>query len=203
MSDNNSSCDDSDSSDSSSSEDEQIQKPIFISKKQRIKQLTQEDQKLNEDRQKQILLSKLENNDSKSLTEVATDNADDLFDGIDDTDDLDPEQEYDAWKQRELMRFERDQKIIEQQELQKEEELRRSEMTEIEKVKEFQSRKKQQDDTKSNSNDNNHGYYHKGVFYNDEDKEDMANLLKRDYTEIANDNDNLKDHSRPTRLKLD
>lgn len=124
----NESCESSSESSSSSEDEQPQQKPIFITKKNRTQQATttttQPDQSPTHNREKQVLLSKLESKEHRQLAEIMTDSLQE-FDGVDDTDDLDPEKEYLAWKQRELERYNRDQKIIEQQELEKEEELRR------------------------------------------------------------------------------
>ncbi|RLV94781.1 hypothetical protein JA1_001591 [Spathaspora sp. JA1] len=115
----------SDSSSGSSSEEEQVQiaKPVFISKKQRSEQ-SQQSQPAEEERKRQVLMSKL-STDQTITPESELNKKQDDFDGIDDTDDLNPEEEYNAWKQREILRFNRDQNLIISKELEKEEALTR------------------------------------------------------------------------------
>lgn len=88
-------------SDSDSGSDRPMVKPVFLSKSKRQPgQSPQEDT----DRLKRITLSKAEHSlqvDEKEVKE-------DQFDGIQDTDDVDPEAEYLEWMQREYQRYQRD-----------------------------------------------------------------------------------------------
>lgn len=146
---NSSSNEDSTTDSSSSSEEEEeeeevvITKPIYISKSIRNKndclnsqthkesnqkegQSEEENSSdLNEDinKKKQITISKLDHQVIQVIPEVNDNKLE--FDGINDTDDINPELEYENWKQRELNRFKRDQDIIKQIELEKEDQLRR------------------------------------------------------------------------------
>lgn len=92
----------SESSSESSSEDE-IAKPVYVLKKQ---------QGESNNASRKILLSQLELKGTKVDTE-------DRYD-VDDTDDLDPQLEYENWKQREKLRFLRDQQLIRDAEMEKE-----------------------------------------------------------------------------------
>ncbi|EMG49454.1 hypothetical protein G210_5778 [Candida maltosa Xu316] len=109
------------SSSSSSEEEVLITKPVYISKTQRNEPPKQNDDEASSERQKQIINSKLDQKiePKESVTEK------DEYDGIDDTDDINPEIEFENWKLRELERFKRDQEIIKQLELEKEDQLRR------------------------------------------------------------------------------
>lgn len=92
----------SESSSESSSEDE-IAKPVYVLKKQ---------QGESTNASRKVLLSQLELKGTKEDTE-------DRYD-VDDTDDLDPQLEYENWKQREKLRFLRDQQLIRDAEMEKE-----------------------------------------------------------------------------------
>lgn len=100
------------------------------------------------------------------------------FSGVDDTDNLDPEQEYALWKLRELQRRQRDRLRLEQLETEKEELLRRQQGTRVEEEPAIVTEAPKQ----------------LGSFYADGVEE---KLLKRDYGEV----EDLGDHSRPTRYK--
>ncbi|EAZ63148.2 predicted protein [Scheffersomyces stipitis CBS 6054] len=203
----NSSSSGSESSDSgsyeSSSEDELILQPVFLTKSQRSKKTESED---NENRSKQALLSKIDNNISNSINDLTVD-SETLYDGIDDTDDLDPEKEYSDWKERELARFNRDRLAWQLEEQEQDEKIRRQQLTEEELQQRFEDKKLQHKETTgisaavSNVTVGTAGtskIYHKGAFYHDD--EDIDKLLKRDYAQV--DEDNKKDHSRPTKLKF-
>lgn len=101
------------------------------------------------------------------------------FSGIDDTDNVDPEQEYALWKLRELQRRQRDRLQLEQLETEKEDLLRRQQGT----LGPKEASASASDVPKQ-----------LGSFYADGIDE---KLLKRDYGEV----EDLGDHSRPTRYK--
>ncbi len=98
--------------------------------------------------------------------------------GVDDTDGVDPEAEYDAWKMRELKRIKR----------QKEEEERiRKEYEELERRRNMTDAERRQDELDAGIDRFNKDkgqqkfmqrYYHKGAFYQD----DAGDLMTRDYT---------------------
>ena len=111
-----------DSSSSSSSEEETIIKPVFISQRKSQQSTTKEISRVEEEqRKKEILNSKLDQKEA-SIEETQRDE----FDGVDDTDDIEPELEYENWKTRELLRLKRDFEIIKQLELEKEDQLKRN-----------------------------------------------------------------------------
>ncbi|KAK7683926.1 hypothetical protein QCA50_012897 [Cerrena zonata] len=101
-----------------SESDRPMVKPVFLSKSKRQPgQSPQEDT----DRLKRITLSKAEHSlqvDEKEVKE-------DQFDGIQDTDDVDPEAEYLEWMQREYQRYQRDRSTLKLEEDEKDALVRR------------------------------------------------------------------------------
>lgn len=99
------------------------------------------------------------------------------FNDVDDTDGIDPEAEYAAWKLRELQRIKRDRDEMAQLAREQEEVERRRAMTDAERraddaaagVDRFHKERSQMAFMQR--------YYHKGAFYQD----DEAEVLKRDY----------------------
>lgn len=199
---------DSESYESSSSE-EVVLKPVFVSKNQRKSHVNQQNSKPNDtnrstqtkiivdkeigetDRKKEIALN-------KATHEVKVEKTDgDEFDGTDDADDIYPEKEYDEWKIREKDRYKRDRERIMQEEQMKDEIVRRGNLTEQELIDDFKKRRQDKDSPASSKPKD----YHKGAFFND--NEDIDTLLKRTYEHVGgDDDDNDKDHSRPTKLKF-
>lgn len=99
---------------------------------------------------------------------------------LSDTDGKNPEEEFSAWRIRELTRIKRDREVKVAREMEKQEVLRRREMPEEERLKEDLKRVKEINDEKE-KNRSDIGflqkYYHKGAFFQDMD------ILKRDYNE--------------------
>lgn len=104
------------------------------------------------------------------------------YDSIDDTDNVDPEKEYEMWKLREKTRRNRDRRRLEEIEKEKEELLRRQRQRGTEKTGGFDKETKEANKS------------HLGSFYADSIEE---RLLKRDYKDV----ENRGDHSRPTKYK--
>ena len=101
-------------------------------------------------------------------------------DEVDDTDGLDPEAEYAAWKLRELKRIKRDREAIEERERELAEVERRKNLTEEERRAEdddFIAKQKEEKDGKAKMA-YMQKYYHKGAFFQDDLKAD--GLDKRD-----------------------
>lgn len=101
---------------------------------------------------------------------------------VDDTDGLDPEGEFEAWRQRELSRLARDREaiLVRQKELEELESFRS--LPEAEKERLGRERAAQQAAEKKEQRGNPgfmQKYYHKGSFFQDMD------ILKRDYTETT------------------
>lgn len=89
---------------------------------------------------------------------------------MDDTDDVDPEAEYAAWKLRELKRIKRDREAIEEREKELAEVERRKNLTEDERKREddeFLAKQKEEKDGKGKMA-YMQKYYHKGAFFQDD-----------------------------------
>lgn len=104
------------------------------------------------------------------------------FDGIEDTDNLDPAHEFEMWEVRERERKQRDRKKLEEIEQEKEDALRR------------QMNRDHGGTGDTRDQDSNGNGSQLGVFYSSSID---GNLLKRDYRDV----EDLGDHSRPTRYK--
>lgn len=172
---------DSGSGSSSDSDSPPLPKPVFVNRAKRNQ--ANEISNSEEISAKTSIISKLQN------YEPAKEQEPDEVE-IDDTDDVDPEGEFDAWRARELFRFNRDRQILETHQLEIQERLKRETMSEQELIREFQNTKKTETPGKPPSSTSR---YHKGAFYNDD--EDGKEFLKREYV------DESVDHSRPTKLK--
>ncbi|SJX65567.1 related to microfibril-associated protein [Sporisorium reilianum f. sp. reilianum] len=99
---------------------------------------------------------------------------------VDDTDGLDPDAEFDAWRQRELARLQRDRDALVAQRAEQAELERFRALPEAEKERLGRERAAQQQAEKKKHRGNPaflQKYYHKGSFFQDMD------ILKRDYTE--------------------
>lgn len=193
----------------SSSSEEVVLKPVFLTKDQRRKthvksNVKQDNAKGPEggnidlkptgevDRRKEIALSK-----AGHEMKVETGDGDD-FDGVDDADDLNPEQEYEEWQRREKERYQRDRERMAYEERTKDDKVRRENLTEQELIDDFNARQKEQ----PSQDESRQTKYPKGAFFGD--NESISNLLKRTHTQTGDDGDDDydKDHSRPTRLKF-
>ncbi|KAJ9087502.1 hypothetical protein DSO57_1032781 [Entomophthora muscae] len=102
----------------------------------------------------------------------------------DDTDGIDQEAEFEAWKLRELIRIKRDAEEKDAHEQEQAEIERRRNMTEEERMKEDLEKVKQQEEEKLQEKLASkqvflQKYHHKGAFYMDKDDE----IFKRDYAE--------------------
>jgi microfibrillar-associated protein 1 len=111
------------------------------------------------------------------------DEVNELLATVDDTDGLDPEQEYEDWKKRELFRLHRDYETRiawdkEQQEIE-----RRRNMTVEERKKEEEEVRQKNLEAQQNKPKMKflQKYYHKGAFYVEED----LSLLSRNYNEAT------------------
>jgi microfibrillar-associated protein 1 len=98
------------------------------------------------------------------------DDEEDSGEEIDDTDELDPEAEYAAWKLRELKRIKRDREAIELKEKELEEVKRRKNLTEEERQAEDQEYIAKQKEEKDGKGKMAYmqKYFHKGAFYQDD-----------------------------------
>lgn len=102
-------------------------------------------------------------------------------DMVDDTDSLDPEAEYAAWKLRELKRLKRDREAIEQREKEIEETERRRNLTQAEREaedREYLDQQKQESEEGRGKAGFLQRYHHKGAFFQDDETAEI--LRKRD-----------------------
>jgi microfibrillar-associated protein 1 len=102
-------------------------------------------------------------------------------DMIDDTDGLDPEAEYAAWKLRELKRLKRDREAIEEREREIEEAERRRNLTQAEREaedREYLGKQKEERDEGRGKAGFLQRYHHKGAFFQDDETAEI--LRKRD-----------------------
>lgn len=102
-------------------------------------------------------------------------------DMVDDTDGLDPDAEYAAWKLRELKRLKRDREAIEQREKEIEEIERRRNLTQEERDaedREYLEQQKEERDATRGESGFMQKYHHKGAFFQDNETAEM--LRKRD-----------------------
>lgn len=165
-----------------------LYKPVFIPKHQRDTVQRQPDELDEEEAEKQRKAEiEQRNKESRQLVgetvrrEMAEKEAEENNDPeVDDTDGLDPEGEYQAWKLRELNRIKRDkeERIAREKELDEIE--RRRNLPEEERLKEDLERAKQlREEKPKGSQKFLQKYFHKGAFYADQD------ILRRDYTEAT------------------
>ncbi|QBM86153.1 microfibrillar-associated protein 1 [Metschnikowia aff. pulcherrima] len=164
------------SSDSSSDSDSQLHmaRPIFLKKKQNTKSETSRDSP-------NAALAKAEH-----ILKIAAKSVENLpFDGVDDRDDIDPEEEYRQWTLREAARKKRDSDRLAEEEKSKEDALRRKKGVVANAESDenvIHLREKAQKSAKIGS------FYAKDVH---------EKFLKRDYTDVEGN----EDHSRPTKYK--
>jgi len=112
------------------------------------------------------------------LREIAEKQVDQVFPDVDDTDGLDPEAEFEAWKLRELKRLRRDREALIQRAKEKEEIEARRMMPESERLKEdLEYAEKTRKAKPKGKQVFLQKYHHKGAFYADSDI-----LKKHDYT---------------------
>ncbi|KAI8993645.1 splicing factor, Prp19-binding domain-containing protein [Pilobolus umbonatus] len=177
----------------SSSEEEdtlaKLPKPVFIPKAYRETILLKEKlAKEQEEKEKQIEAEieerKKQSHDmlaeelKREQEEAKQKEIKDYEDYIDDTDGLDEEAEFDAWRIRELNRIKRDREERIAREKEEEELERRRALPEEVRLKEDLERAKQSKEKDRGQQTFMQKYYHKGVFYQDTDDE----VFKRDYT---------------------
>ncbi|KAF8003153.1 hypothetical protein HF325_002398 [Metschnikowia pulcherrima] len=161
------------SSDSSSDSDSQLHlaRPIFLKKRQNIKNETSRDSP-------NAALAKAEH-----ILKIAAKSVENLpFDGVDDRDDIDPEEEYRQWTLREAARKKRDFDRLAEEEKAKEDALRRKKGVVANPESEIHLGEKAKKSVKIGS------FYAKDVH---------EKFLKRDYTDVEGN----EDHSRPTKYK--
>eukprot|EP01041_Mallomonas_annulata_P006043 gene6043-12181_t len=175
-----------DSDEYSDDDDQQMMKPVFVPKAKRetIKEIEakREEEELAhqkkllelEERKKQtrvMLAESIRRDEERQEANLLGGNGNDSDTGLpDDTDDADDEEEYESWKLREMFRMKRDAELREKYALEQRDVVRRRNMTETERDAEDARLQLGQHKTKEKSQWKfMQKYYHKGVFYMDED----------------------------------
>ncbi|USP78091.1 microfibril-associated protein [Curvularia clavata] len=202
-----SSSDEDDSSEEeSSSEDEapkKLLRPVFLKKNERNKivapaktadQIAAEEEARRQEQAKALVQEQVE----QRIAEKAAgkkDWDDDIEDAdinaIDDTDGLDPDAEYAAWKLRELKRIKRERLAIEEAEAERAEIERRRNLSAAEREAEDRAFLEKQKEEKGDRGQMQfmQKYFHKGAFFTDELKElgvDRRNLMNARFEDQTN-----------------
>lgn len=197
--------DDESSEEESSSEEEapkKLLRPVFLKKNERNKvaaSKSAEDVAAEEEawRQEQARALVQEQVEQRAAERAAgkKDWDDDVEDAdinaIDDTDGLDPDAEYAAWKLRELKRIKRERLAIEEAEAERAEIERRRNLSAAEREAEDRAFLEQQKDERGDRGDMQYmqKYFHKGAFFTDELKElgvDRRNLMGARFEDQTN-----------------
>ncbi|KAF2276815.1 uncharacterized protein EI97DRAFT_442180 [Westerdykella ornata] len=192
----------------SSSEEEtrpKFQRPVFLKKNQRKQtaeltadELAAEEEKKKQEKVNALVKEKIEERVAEQ-GQAAMDWNDDaehagMYD-IDDTDDLDPEAEYAAWKLRELKRMKRERETIEQREAElaeiEAERERRENLTAAEREAEDRQREEQEKEERRQRGkmDYMQKYHHKGAFYQEELQQygvDKRNIMAARFQDSTN-----------------
>mmetsp|Transcript_4121 Transcript_4121/g.5295 ORF Transcript_4121/g.5295 Transcript_4121/m.5295 type:complete len:470 (+) Transcript_4121:39-1448(+) len=179
--------------DESEDEEGQILKPIFVPKNQRETIKEAEQKALAEEAKKKKLILKKEDEKRRTRDMIAQiirkeseqvskhlDGNDSENDMPDDRDELDEALEYEAWKVRELQRIKRDKDDRQQMEDEKKETERRRNMTDEERRLEDRAIGKNKEKLKAKWK-YLQKYYHKGVFYMDENSMEQDDVRARTY----------------------
>ncbi|CAO3637184.1 unnamed protein product [Cunninghamella echinulata] len=174
--------------DSESEEDtlKRMPKPMFIPKTHRATILQQEKLQREAEEREQRLAEEMEKRKEEShnmlAEELKRENEkaveSDVEEDVDDTDGLNEEEEFEAWKIRELKRVKRDREERIAREKEEEELERRREMPEEERLKEDMERANETRDKDKGEFTYMQKYYHKGAYYQDMNDE----VFKRDYS---------------------
>ncbi|KAI9480726.1 MAG: splicing factor, Prp19-binding domain-containing protein [Benjaminiella poitrasii] len=177
----------------SSSEEEdtitRLPKPVFIPKARRETILQQEKLAKEAEEREKRLEEELEQRKKQShdmlaeelrreREQAAQKDSSEFEDAVDDTDGLDEEAEFDAWRIRELNRIKRDREERIAREKEEEELERRRALPKEVRLKEDLERAKQSKQKDHGQQQFMQKYYHKGAFYQDTNDE----IFKRDYT---------------------
>lgn len=198
--------DEESSEEASSSEEEapkKLLRPVFLKKNERNKVAapvkTPEETAVEEEarRQEQSRTLVQEQVEQRAAERAAgkKDWDDDVEDAdinaIDDTDGLDPDAEYAAWKLRELKRIKRERLAIEEAEAERAEIERRRNLSAAEREAEDRAFIEQQKDDRADRGDMQYmqKYFHKGAFFTDELKElgvDRRNLMNARFEDQTN-----------------
>ncbi|KAF2746270.1 hypothetical protein M011DRAFT_495089 [Sporormia fimetaria CBS 119925] len=189
-----------------SSEEEarpKFQRPVFIKKSQRMQntapeksteEIAAEEEKRKQEQAKALVQEQIE----QRLAEKANrqrDWDDDVeeadINAVDDTDGVDPEAEYAAWKLRELKRIRRERQAIEEAEAQLAEIERRRNLTEAEREAEDRAFLEKQKEERGDRGEMQYmqKYFHKGAFYQEDLKElgiDRRNVMGAKFQDATN-----------------
>ena len=182
-----------------SSSDDEPKKPMlapkFISKAQRMKQNAQpvksaeeiaaEEERRRKEKADEMLQAQMERDQAaRAAGKKAWDDEDNIEEEVDDTDGLDHEAEYAAWKLRELKRVRRDRLAIEEKEKEREEIERRRALTAEEREAEDKAYIAAQQDEQEGKGKMAYmqKYFHKGAFFqgDEEQDEEVKAALNRD-----------------------
>jgi microfibrillar-associated protein 1 len=198
--------DEDESEDESSSEDEaprKLLRPVFLKKNERNKAATpvktaDEVAAENEARRQEQSRALVQEQVEQRIAEKAAgkrDWDDDVEDAdinaIDDTDGLDPDAEYAAWKLRELKRIKRERLAIEEAEAERAEIERRRNLSAAEREAEDRAFIEQQKEDRADRGEMQYmqKYFHKGAFFTDELKDlgvDRRNLMGARFEDQTN-----------------
>ncbi|KAG8907574.1 hypothetical protein FRB99_003498 [Tulasnella sp. 403] len=178
---------------SESEEEEEPQKPmfrpVFVPKRGRVTVVEREAENPESEeaiarKERELEQRKKDSHDlvAESIKrELAEKAAEEVIPDVDDTDGLDPEAEFEAWRLRELSRIKRDKEAQLEREREKEEvERRRAMPEELRMQEDLEHAKKTRDDKPKGQQKFLQKYYHKGAFHQDADI-----LKRRDYTEAT------------------
>ena len=183
-----------------SSSDDEPKKPMlapkFISKAQRMKQqnaqpvksaeeIAAEEERRRKEKADEMLQAQMERDQAaRAAGKKAWDDEDNIEEEVDDTDGLDHEAEYAAWKLRELKRVRRDRLAIEEKEKEREEIERRRALTAEEREAEDKAYIAAQQDEQEGKGKMAYmqKYFHKGAFFqgDEEQDEEVKAALNRD-----------------------
>jgi microfibrillar-associated protein 1 len=179
-----------------SSSDDEPKKPMlapkFISKAQRMKQqnaqpvksaeeIAAEEERRRKEKADEMLQAQMERDQAaRAAGKKAWDDEDNIEEEVDDTDGLDHEAEYAAWKLRELKRVRRDRLAIEEKEKEREEIERRRALTAEEREAEDKAYIEAQKDEQEGKGKMAYmqKYFHKGAFFQGDEEQKAA--LNRD-----------------------
>lgn len=197
---------DESSEEESSSEDEapkKLLRPVFVKKSDRNKaaapiksadEMAAEEEARRQEQTRALVQEQVEQRAAERAMgkkDWDDDVQDADIDGIDDTDGLDPDAEYAAWKLRELKRIKRERLAIEEAEVERAEIERRRNLSAAEREAEDRAYIDQQKEERADRGDMQYmqKYFHKGAFFTDELKElgvDRRNLMNARFEDQTN-----------------
>lgn len=194
------------SEEESSSEEEaprKLLRPVFLKKNQRNQggapaktadQLAEEEERRKQEQARALVQEQIDQRAAEKIKgrrDWDDDIEEDDLEALDDTDGLDPEAEYAAWKLRELRRIKRDRLAIEEAEAERAERERRQNLTEAEREAEDRELIEKQKEEKGDRDQMQYmqKYFHKGAFFQDNLKElgvDRRNVMGARFEDQTN-----------------